>query len=801
MNTIRRALLLIVCCLLPGGIFAVEPNQEQPQVPQKRSFSTLEDMAGAREPELVEEDDIEEEEEEPQIYLNFENASLASVLNYLTDRQQVNIIPHKNLESIKVTLLSRRPMTLSQAWETMYTLLEANNFTIVTVNGVNTVIPIQEHQQNVLPVFSSARGVEPENLEDSAKIIRYIYFCRNIKAAVAEGILRPLLADKSVQVNNILEACIITDKANSIKSAMKIVKELDTSGLRQEIRIKQLTHTNAEHVTRLFNEHIIQQEQQTGRIRVITTETKHDPAHFSKDTKVIAEPIHNKLIVMGTSDAIDRVISFVDKYLDVPMQTAKSRLHIKDLKYIASEKLKPILTKIIQPPRGAATDGTYRPFEDVAITAETPHKDKNDGQGRGFGNRLIISCSDEDWARLDAFIDKLDKPQPQVACEVMIVDVNNDDSRSLGAELRARENTLGKQIGANAFMTASNMNTTETNLIKAQSTDTQAHQSILSFGDASKDDVWALIRATYKIDHTNILSQPYLVINNNSTGEESVADERKVAGKLESSSSTGNSLYRKQDTAKAEVKTVITPRINASGIIELNVTINVGEFKENAVHPADQTTRTISTRATMAAGEVLVLGGLTSSKHDNKRWKVPILGDLPLIGNLFRDRNKGYVKKNLYVFIRPTVLKPHFGLGADEYTQLKLDYAKYQILGHDDYATNKDPIQRYFFSPRRYGIKNKLRDLAENRMPILDNFAERKSVPGEVQIGKDPYFRAAAASEDQVVELNYEPTVGHVTMPHIQPSHYVAPGLIEESMPEDILSELARQLAAEKQAA
>jgi general secretion pathway protein D len=693
-------------------------------------------------------------------------------------------------------------MTLSQAWETVYTLLEANNFTIITLNGINTVVPMAEHQQNVLPCFSSAQGVEPEQLEDSAKIVRYIYFCRNIKASVAEGILRPLLADKSVQINNILEACIITDKANSIKSAMKIIKELDTSGLRQEIRIKPLKHTNAEHVTRLFNEHIIQQEQQTGRIRVISAETKHDPAFFSKNTKVIPEPVHNKLIVMGTSDAIDRVISFVDKYLDVPMQTAKSRLHIKDLKYIASEKIKPILTNIIQPPRGTASDGTYRPFEDVAITAETPHNDKDDGQGRGFGNRLIISCSDEDWGRLNSFIDQLDKPQPQVACEVMIVDVNNDDARSLGAELRSRDNVLGKQISANAFMMPSKTrSTTETNLIKSQETDATsapANQSILSFGDASKDDVWALIRAAYKIDHTNIISQPYLVINNNSTGEESVADTRKVAGKLESSSSTGSSLYRKTETVKAEVKTIITPRINASGIIELNVTINVGEFKENPVSQADQTTRTIITRATMAAGEVLVLGGLTSSKHDNKRWKVPILGDLPLVGNLFRDRSKGYVKKNLYVFIRPTVLKPHFGLGADEYTQLKLDYAKYQILGHDDYATNKDPIQRYFFSPRRYGVKNKLRDLAENRMPIIDRFAERRFIPNEVQIGKDPYFRSNQTHEDHSVELSYEPTVGNITMPHIQPSTYIAPGLIEESMPEDILSEIARQLEAEQ---
>ena len=355
----KRYTLFLIATLITTSLAALEP--EQAPVAQEQiegaetaltathtisksaegTVTTLEAAASSQAAPPV--------QQEPEIYLNFNDASLASVLNYLTDRQNVDVIPHKDLQNVKVSLMSRKPMTLSQAWEALYTLLEANGFTIATVNGVHRVVSMQEHQQNPLPCYSSAKGIAPEDLEDSNKVIRYIYFCSNISVSVAQGILTPLLAERSVQVNSALQACIITEKSLSIKTAMRIVRELDTGGLRQAIKIKQLKHTNAHHITRLFNEHIIQKNQeQQGRIRVITTEKKHDPSHFSKDTKIIPDVMHNRLILMGTNDAIDKIIDFVDKYLDVPL-SAKSRLHVRECKYIAAEKLKGILERIIQP--------------------------------------------------------------------------------------------------------------------------------------------------------------------------------------------------------------------------------------------------------------------------------------------------------------------------------------------------------------------------------------------------------------------------------------------------------------------
>jgi len=721
---------------------------------------------------------------EESIYLNFDNASLASVLNYLIDRKNLDVIPHKDLANIKVSLLSREPMTLTEAWETVLVLMEANNFTIVNVNGINRVIPLASNQQNSLPCYSSARGIEPENLPDTNATCRYIYFCKNIKISAAQAILTPLLNDRAIQVNNALQAFILTDNCNNIKAAMRIVKELDIGGIRQAIKILDLKHVDAEQLAKLFNEQILQTpQQQDNKIRIISEENKREMTYFAKDTKILTDPTRNRLIFMGIADSIDKIIQFIGTYLDVPLDAAHSRLHVKELRYYTADNMKALLDTMISPPKGqgganGAIEGEFKFFQDVIISAE--QASNGNDQGRGAGNRLIISCNNDDWNRLDQFIERLDKPQAQVVLEMLIVDVKTTDTKALGAQVRAKNGLLSNKINGIGFTlnNTNNSNLSNTDLVTnnpnlLNNVVVDSNSSLLSFGNADANQVWGVIRAAYGIDHTNIIQQPYLVINNNSKGVEEFTVSRRVPGELKTNN---NVPVREIVPVDAKVKVEITPHVNASGIIKLNIVVEVSEFKEATGNSPDQNNRTITSQASMAAGEVLVLGGLTSSKHSSQQWAVPFLSAIPLIGNLFKDRVRANTKSNLYVFIRPTILKPYAGLGADEYTQLKLDYAKYQILSYDDISLSKDPIQRYFFGPTRYNAKQKQLDLKNNRMPIIDDFSERRNMPNEVEMTKDPYFHKI----EEVHSLEYDPEEGFASMPHMQPENYVAPGLLDE---------------------
>lgn len=689
--------------------------------------------------------------DEANIYLNFENASLENVVNYIAEQKKINIIPHKGLAGITTSLSTRKPLTFQRSWNIMLTLLEMNGFSIINVNDVYRIVPTQEHGKEPLPFYSSGKGIEPNDLPDNDTIIRYIYFFKNIKANNAATILNSMLAPNSIQINKDLEACILTEKSYNIKSAMKIVKELDVGGSKDSIRLVPLKLADADTVARLFEE-IIGRDSQKSSIRFLSKENKVETSFFSPITKIVPMRDKNALILLGKDEHLNKIIEFIYKYLDVAIGTAESRLHIKEIQYANAEKLKPIIENIIRPPKGISADkqvvGEYKFFEDVIIAAESPGSD----EVRGGGNRLIIACNKEDWKRLDKFISKLDKPQPQIALEVMIVDVGISNDRFLGAELQTKLNKeLGKEIGKGAWIQTFNL-TAEENLNEYLNTDgnTAGDPSFLTVRTNNSEevgkDIWGIVKAKLNLDNSNIISQPFLVVNNYQRCSLSDVITRRIKGKL-AAKSTDDSPPVEYENLDARNNTIITPYINKSGTVDLKIEIIVEDFESLEEDQPNTITRSLVTRTTMALGEVLVLGGLTKSSLSEEGRKTPILGDIPLIGNLFKRKSRSRTEKNLYIFIRPSIIKPQVDGGPDEYTQLKLDYAKYQILNVDTYYKEKDPIQRWFFKPTNQKIKHKLVDAASGVFRPIDNFTYGKSQPKSVNISEDPYYRATEEVE------------------------------------------------------
>lgn len=726
------------------------------------------------------------------VTLNFEDAPLASVLEYFTKQKQINIIPHPELQNIKVSLTTRNPLTLEKAWEALYTLLESYGFTLLEVNNIYRVIPARDNSRHPLPCYSSNQGVLPDHLPDTDETIRYIYFCKNIKAGVAKSILERMLKPQSIFINEALEACVITEKSNAIKACMQIIQEFDSGGIREAIKIYRLTHTRAEVVTQLFNEHIMGQQRNPNTIRVINMQDNREGSYFSSSTKLIPEPLTNSLIIMGKNDNIDRIIDFVDKYLDVPIGTAQSRLHIKELQYLPALQVKRLLERIIMPPRTAGhrglTEGEYKFFEDVIIAAEEPLQGQQSqyGGGRGMGNRLIIACNMEDWTRLSQFIDRLDKPQPQIAIECMIVDLSSEQERALGAQLRTPSpGIIGKDVSFHSMqladVTTVQQEGLDTNLIEVPYQNKHIAQSILTLGDPTDTEgkgVWGVIRSICNVENSNIINQPFGVVHNNMTYHEEIAMTRLVDGAISSTGQQGGMAIRERETEKASMITRITPSITAGDVIALDLYITVSDFLQGSTSGADKSIRGVKTRALVGAGEVLVIGGLNDTQNKNQSWKVPLLGDLPLIGNLFRSKSSTDSKKSVYIFIRPSIIKPQLSAGPDDYTNLKLEYAKYQVIKNDDASSFNDPIQRWFFSSNQTN-KYRLSDIAAGRVPIIDDFSEGKYAPRHVEIGKDPYFKSEEVREGaepqqtttlyQAVQLPYVPTTQALSKPHLTP--------------------------------
>ncbi len=696
--------------------------------------------------------------EDETIYLNFENAGLANVVNYLAERKGINVIPHKDLESQKVTLTTRNPMTLSRAWNVLLTLLEMNGFSIIDVDGTSRIVSSKDNGKEPLPYYSSMT-TEPEDLPDSDLVVRYIYFLKNMSVEIARGILEKMLdGDRRLEISKELQACIIKEKCLTIKAAMKVIKELDTGGLRESIRVIHLQEADAKTVEDLFKNII--DPQAADKMRFMGTDNQKESTYFSSTTKITADSLKNNIILMGTEKNIDRIVDFIYRYIDVAIDSAESRIHIKEIRYVNAESLVPLLKNIVKPPqKQTLISGQFKFFEDVVIVS-----DSSQDSTRSGGNRLIIAANNDDWQRIEAFIEKLDKPEPQVAMEVMIAILTNSQTKELGAQLQTKNSTgvLGSNrmqfnnlssgngsggavLGTNtAGSGAENVPMNQLVQLAGKSFTGLNSPTYLTLGNANNgtdSNIWAILRAVLNLSTSNIISQPFLVANNGEKALVSSGSTQYVQGPLITS---GINVQTSRVPTKARTEFEVTPQINKDGVIDLTIKVTLDDFQVvGGGAPPRVNKCSVDTKATMMTGEVLVLGGFKESIQSVSVYKTPVLGDIPIIGNLFRSTSKVKSEGDLYVFIRPSVIKPQFEGGVDEYTQLKIDYSKYQMLKNDYYATSSDPIQRWFFKPQHKAMDEHVADVKEGRFRPIDDFANQREFPKSVSIAEDPFFRVA----------------------------------------------------------
>jgi general secretion pathway protein D len=707
--------------------------------------------------------DIVDSGQDADIYLNFDNASLGSIVNYIGEQKKINVVPHKDLAAANVTMSTRKGLTLNRAWNVVLTLLEMNGFSMVKVGNVYRVVSNKENRYEPLPVYSSGTGTEPEDLPQSDMVVRYIYLFKNIKAELAKDILGSMLDKEGILISSDLNACIIKEKCFNIKAAMKIVKQLDMGGLSEQIKIIQLKNANADTVAALFQEITGAAAGTDSRvIRFADKDSKKERAYFSSATKIFSEPIQNRLILLGTQNNLNKITDFIYKYIDVPIGGAESRLHIKEIRYAKAEDLKPILDEIIKAPKGQGSDksvlvGEFKFFEDVVIAAEKATGTDDTSSTRGGGNRLVISCNRDEWKRLEQLIAKLDKPQPQVALEVMIINVDSDQAKQLGSQMYQ---LFGHRPGmglyefearnlSSAVVKKEGVNVEAPNYIQLAQSDYEGngHPTFVTLGKAATqtsdyENIWSIIKAVISSTNSNVIAQPFLVSNNNQPCRVEVATTYRMDGELDSRKGENSKLKKVDVNASTIVE--ITPKMNLVGTVDLDIKVTADEFIDTDPTVGSKTNRLLKTKASMLAGEVLVLGGLTKHKDVESTWKTPILGDIPIIGSIFfKNKQKTQKQETLYIFIRPSIIKPRFEGAADEYTQLKLDYAKYQLLKNDTFLKDKDPIQRWFFRPPDQSIKQKLTDVSNGVIRPLDDFVFAKSMPRMVNIKADSYYKVS----------------------------------------------------------
>jgi general secretion pathway protein D len=660
--------------------------------------------------------------------INFETITLGSLVKLLAEKRGLNYIISKELHTVKLSLKTYKTISIDRAWQIMLTLLNMHDFTHSITGSLHKFMTKKDGASENYPFFSSARGVTPEMLPDSDQTIRYAYFLKNIKPDLANSVLGTLLAEKPIVVGD-LDVIIMKDNARAIKQAMRIVDELDIGGMRKSVTILPLQYTDAEKVASFLNDDLINGKNSTDRIRFLNP-LKKNVTYFSTDVRIIPDKTKNVVILIGQQAEIDRIVQFVKLAVDIGIGTAQSRVHIKEVRYHKPDAIKNILNKL----KGS------QPNSDALKDALIHTESSSGGDRANVGSRLIVSCGNDDWKRISDFVDQIDKPSPTLAIELMIVDASLNMQRALSSHIRdanggVLNNSIGIQANTNFTTNAVNSSSREINLAIPNNDDT----SIATFSrtiDGVVNSPWAYITALAKQTNSAIIYQPFLSTSNNQLAHWASGEGRMDLGELQSSGSQQVVRNKVEVTAKTIID--VTPRINSSGTINLTLDLTIGEFSGNN----NTTSRRVKTKAQLGLGEVLALGGFTKSSLSSNVYKVPILSSIPILGNLFKSKTKSSVKTQLYVFVRISAIKQQLHSEPDDYTALKIKYAKYQTDNVNTYADSSDPIERYFFKPRKSSIKQTMNDFKSERFSYIDNFVENKSTPPMADMISDPYYNS-----------------------------------------------------------
>jgi general secretion pathway protein D len=678
-----------------------------------------------------------EEQAEQKINFYFEDATLENVTTYIENLFKVKFLPDDAvkplmsgaapLEGHKVTFKTNRPFSRKEAWDVFLRLLDLSGLTLVpgAVKNFYRITSIAKANHEPLPTYFN---VDYEKLPNSAQKIRYVYFVKNNPLTTIQNVMTSLASTTArITAFTDLDALIITERASNIRSLMRIIDEFDKS-IPEAMSVLKLKKTDAKKVTELYKD-LTASETKQGAARFMQQRKQPSSFFFPADVRIIPEERTNSLILLGPKRALSKIEDFIIKHIDTDLDLPYSPLHVYTLQNTSATNTANILKNVItfgsgSPAAqfGGVRDGQkYFKAGSISITPETS------------SNRLIIKAEEDDYEKLKEIIKILDVAQPQVAIEVLIVDVTATNSKEMNTQLRNRSdgsilNNVNFQSAQLGSVQANTDGGLVANLIGlATGAGNPAGTTMLSIGE-TVNGIWGLFRILKTYSNAKIVSNPFLLATNKYQSTFTFGETRRVISATVGGDS--NSVADKQ----ASLTLKVTPQINTDGIVTMDVDLNITEFSNESSDNADTTTKSINTFAHLKNEEVLALGGITKNTVSSVVTKVPLLGDIPLLGSLFKGKTKAHVRSNLIIFISPKIITPLTEKRIGSYTNNKSDDVRSTLASMDEGTASRDPFERSFFESSGKFEKNYLESFDEFMDPHKKSSHKKKKIPAKIKV-------------------------------------------------------------------
>lgn len=591
------------------------------------------------------------------VTLNLKDADIGTLVQAVSEITGRNFIVDPRIKA-RVTVISSRPMDERDVYAVFLSVLAVHGFAAIPGDKVVKIVPEADAKQETVPtVDDGRRGVEAD------QIVTRVIQVRNTAAAQLVPLIRPLIPAQghlaALPGPNML---VISDKAANVERVGELIARFDQAA-REDTEVVTLQNATAADLLPV----IAQLEAKTGGEGGMTP------------VRVLADERTNSLILKGEQLARTRLRQLIER-LDAPV-AGRGKTQVVFLRYAQAKTLATALQGLAKQLAGAARSVEQGGGGGGPVSIEAEEN----------SNALLLTATPTALHSLLEVIAQLDVRRAQVLVEAIVAEISLERSAKLGVQWLIGDRQGETVVGIVNF---DNLLNTLAGAVAAreipQTLAPGAHVA-LSAGAGSLRFA-ALISALTSDGNTNVLSTPSLVTLDNQEAEIIVGQNvpfvtgtftTSVGGSLGAGTGLGSGsssaalglvgnpfqTIQRQDVG---LQLKVKPQINENSAIRLDISQEVSSLA--SVSPSQGPTtnkRSIKTSVMIEDGQLLVLGGLIDDSVNDAEDKVPVLGDMPVLGGLFRYRNQKKVKRNLMIFLRPVILRDGVAATAGRYAAIR----------------------------------------------------------------------------------------------------------------------------------
>jgi len=567
------------------------------------------------------------------IYVNFDQVDIRVMLKTIGDITGINFVVDDRIKG-PVTIMSPTKIRLGEIYQVLESILDVKGYAAVPA-GAGDLVKIIPREEAVKRNLQVRIGSDPLEIPQNDSIVTQIIHLKYADVTEISEIVKPLLTTGlHMTTYPRTNSIFVTDTSSNIHHIAKIIYNLDVPGSKEQVTTIPLTYASAQ----VLSDQITQimdaggAASQDGRTRIT-------PA-IKTDLKILPDVRTNSLIAVANPQDTE-MIKTLARQLDTQRPHGVNNVHVVYLVNASAKETAESLTGALANLR---TTGALEGTQQVQVTAD---------EGT---NALIIAASAQDYEVIAEIIEKLDIVREQVLVEMLIMEVSEDGLNEIGIDWATIDGPVENSV---RYFGATNFGPR----LDFLSGDLEGLAVGAWRGTESDVRIGAILHALEKTSGVNILSTPHITTSNHSTAKIIVGENRAFVTQsriTETADLITPTVIKTFEYKDVGISLEITPHISQGGLVRLEIDSEFSKLIEDVTSPSTDTPTTAKRQAqtvvSMNSGSTIVIGGLIRDDKTNIEKKIPLVGDLPLIGGLFKFQKERLQKTNLLMFITPYVV-------------------------------------------------------------------------------------------------------------------------------------------------